>query len=111
MRTIVRSMSGTSDGSTNVELAIDAWPPDVTIRWNWVAAICRDSRGSRTDLYLRRGSQKYYFDVDRQANSDRTIEIAPRVTAPGDFQVCANFNGTSSGDKIELYAFGEIVEE
>jgi len=107
---IVRTMSATSDGSTEITLLIDAWPPDVNIRWNWLAACNKDSRGSWTQLILKRASQVYGFTRTRQTLSNQSVQIAPGVKAPGDFRPGAIFAGSASGDRLEICAFGEIID-
>lgn len=106
---IVRTMSATSDGSDEVTLLIDAWPSDVVIRWDWIAAMNRDSRGTSTRLILQRGRQVYNFTKTRQTGGDTTVHVAPRVKAPGDFRAGAIFEDASSGDRLEISVFGEIV--
>lgn len=110
-KSIVRSMSTEGDGSANIEICIDTWPPQTIIQWNWIVAVDVDSRASRTEIYFKRGREKYYLNKERQADENRTVSAAPRTRVPGDFQVCANFVGSSSGDSLRLYAFGEVVEK
>ena len=108
-RIIIVSASKASDGSANIEVSIHTWSPDVRIRWNLIVARNPDSKMEPVELYLKRGTQKHYLNVAATTTGNRTVEAKPHTPAPGDYQVCANFPSSSSGDSLELYAFGEIV--
>lgn len=107
---IIRTISGVADGSTEFTLLIDAWPSDVNIRWKWLAACNQDSRGSWTKLVLQRGRQEYCFTKTRQTNAAQSVQVALDVKAPGDFRAGAIFAGAASGDRVGVNVFGEIVD-
>lgn len=108
-QSVIRSMSKAAAGSTDEEICLDTWPADVCIEWHRIVARNVTSQDTKIELYLKRGRQKYLIRAGQAGAADRTIATDTNLCAPGDFQVCASFSDPSSGDVLELYAFGMIL--
>lgn len=107
---IIASKSISSDGSTPLELALDGTAASVHIRWDWISTVNEDSRGTRNDIYVRRGSMRRYLKMERQSDQHYSVDVSPGIELPGDHLICCEFLGSSSGDILRLTAFGVVVE-
>lgn len=108
---VVRSLSGEGSSATYDELFLDAYPADVVIRWQRLVARNVDSRGTLNEITARQGSTDYLLHAERQSGSNAPINVSPSVSLPGNFRIGVRFTGASAGDKLQFYAFGEIVGE
>lgn len=93
------------------DVAIDAWPSERIVKWQRIVVACLDSRGSYFEILFKRGSRDYLLLRDRAETAVYSVQVDGPFLAPGDFRVVGRFVGCAAGDRLELYAYGEVVEE
>lgn len=108
---VVRSLSGEGSSATYDEIFLDDYPADVVIRWQRIVARNVDSRGTLIEITARQGSTDYLLHAERQTGANAPINVGLSAPLPGNFRIGARFIGASAGDKLQFYAFGEIVGE
>lgn len=111
VKSIVRSMSGVCSDTTSQDLVLDTRDPQEQIRWTQIVGIERTNAPTTLEVGLRRSRQFYILNAETPGAAARCIKMDGEVVAPGDFVPCARFLGATSGNVLELYAAGVVVED
>ena len=108
---IVRRLTVLCTNATSQDVAIDAWPSASLVRWQRIVARDLGNVCTRIELLLKRGSRDYLLTSVVAAAVHTSVAVDGPLLAPGDFRVVARFVGATLTNTLELYAYGEVVEE
>ena len=82
----------------------------VLICWTNIAGRNLDSKSDEIEIGLCRIDDQYILKAEAPGNVRMTTSAQGHFYAPGDFVPYAEFEESDSGDRLELSAFGYIVE-
>lgn len=111
MKPIVRRLTVLCVNATSQDVVIDAWPSEKMIRWSRMVARDLDNVCTRIEILLKRGSRDYLLNSGVAAVVHTALVMDTPIVAPGDFRVAARFVGATLTDTLELYAFGDVVDD
>jgi len=111
VKPIVRHLTEVCVNATTQDVALDTWPSERVVRWQRLVARDLGNVCTRIELLFKRGSREYLLNSAVAAVVQTAIFVEGPIFAPGDFRVVARFVGATPTNTLELYAYGEVVEE
>jgi len=106
---VTQSIAKASAGATDETLVADAHPTNKVIKWTRIVARDVDNQATCITLFFRAGASDYILKTESPSGANTTVEMKEPLFVPGNWQIGATFTGSSSGDKLEIYAYGYIV--
>jgi len=111
VKPIVRRLTEVCLNATTQDVTLDAWPSERVIRWQRIVARDLGNVCTRIELLFKRGSREYLLNSAVAAVVQTAIFVEGPIFAPGDFRVVARFVGATLANTLELYAFGDVVDD
>lgn len=111
IKPIVRRLTELCVNATTQDVALDTWPSERIVRWQRLVARDLGNVCTRIELLFKRGSREYLLISGVAAVVQTAIVVDGPIVAPGDFRVVARFVGATLTDTLELYAYGDVVDD
>lgn len=111
MKPIVRRLTVLCTDATSQDVVIDAWPAEVKVRWQRITARDLGNVCTRIEILFKRGSRDYMLQSTVAAVVHTAVSVDGPIFVPGDFRVCARFVGATLANTLELYAFGDVIDD
>lgn len=108
---IVRRLTELCTNATSQDVVLDAWPSEVKVRWQRLVARDLANVCTRIELLFKRGSREYLLNSAVAAVVHTSVAVDGPLIVPGDFRVCARFVGATLTNNLEIYAFGDVLDD
>jgi len=87
-------------------ITLDAYPDDEHIEWVRVMARMVGADATLIEIGAKSGRSDYPMKSQKVTNVGSSVNVTTAMYGSGDYQLYAEFTGTSVGEMMELTAFG-----
>jgi len=87
-------------------VTMDAYPDDEHIEWVRVMARVVGANADLIEIGSKSGKSDYPMKSQKITNVGQSVNVTTAMYGSGDYQIYAEFTGTTVGEMMELTAFG-----
>ena len=87
-------------------ITLDAYPDDEHIEWVRVMARMKSKDATLIEIGAKSGKSDYPMKSQKITNVGQSVNVTTAMYGSGDYQIYAEFTGTTIGETMELTAFG-----